>query len=340
MVRIPAAAVVSRRQRGLSLVEILISVALGVLLAGGTVSVYLASKRQFLFDDQMARLQENGRYATRLVGRELVHSGFYAGLVPALRPALATVGVDCASSGWALDSAVPLDLVNNHTGSGAPTTVASVSLTCVDGASVVPGSDLLALKRTAARASARQGGPAAGLTPSTVEGWYLKTVAGEAPAWEKHRATDFLGAAVLPVSEAYWEARAGVIFLRTYSQAPGDGTPALCMEVLAGDAMTVRCLVEGVEDMQVEFGVDDNRDGAPERYTSNPTEQQVALSRTARVYLLLRSLRQLPGHRDDLTYYLGEKEILPRADGFVRKVFSTTVRLRNSVELLAGSATP
>ncbi len=74
--------------------------ALGVLLAGGTISVYLSSQRQFMFEDQLARLQENGRYATRLLRREMALSGFYAGLPPMLRPGPVAIGADCNIAGW------------------------------------------------------------------------------------------------------------------------------------------------------------------------------------------------------------------------------------------------
>jgi hypothetical protein len=47
---------------------------------------------------------------------------------------------------------------------------------------------------------------------------------------------------------------------------------------------------------------------------------------------LLRSILEIAGYRDDKTYALGQKEVAARRDGFLRRVFSTTVHLRNRIE--------
>ena len=69
----------ARCQRGLTLVELLVAMALGVILSGGVVAAYLGSKRHYVYEDQVARVQENGRYALQLLRRELAMAGFYGG---------------------------------------------------------------------------------------------------------------------------------------------------------------------------------------------------------------------------------------------------------------------
>ena len=44
--------------RGLSLLELLIAMLLGLLLSAGMVSVFLASKQNYYYEEQLARLQE------------------------------------------------------------------------------------------------------------------------------------------------------------------------------------------------------------------------------------------------------------------------------------------
>ena len=64
---------------------------------------------------------------------------------------------------------------------------------------------------------------------------------------------------------ADWEYRPSIYFIRNYSNAPGDGIPALCKKVLTGvgPSMTSECIAAGIEDLQIEYGIDLNDDGNP-----------------------------------------------------------------------------
>ena len=104
------------------------------------------------------------------------------------------------------------------------------------------------------------------------------------------------------------------------------------METLAGDAMTSRCLVEGVENMQLEFGIDTDADGVPNQYKSAPTGDEMRHAVAAKIHLILRSISKIPGHQDDKTYTLGQKILTAKHDPYLRRVFSTTVLLRNRIE--------
>jgi type IV pilus assembly protein PilW len=210
-------------------------------------------------------------------------------------------------------------------------TLHQVELRCLDHSAIAPDSDLIAIKRTAAEASLLRGVPASTLTSSTVESWYLRLLYGIAPQWEKLRPLDLRDASYGLPSLSYWEAIIRVFFIRTYSTQSGDNIPGLCMEALAGDEMTARCLVEGVENLQVEFGIDTDDDGTPNQYIAAPTEEEMGNAVTARVYLLLRSIGTLPGYQDHKTYHLGQKVLPAEHDGYLRRVVSSTVVLRNQI---------
>lgn len=70
------------RQRGLSLVELLIAMALGLLLLAGVIQVVLSSKRSYQNSVALAELQENGRFALEAIAQDLRHAGF-TGACPA-----------------------------------------------------------------------------------------------------------------------------------------------------------------------------------------------------------------------------------------------------------------
>lgn len=320
--------------RGVTLVELMVSMLLGIVLSGGMVSAYLTAKRSHYYEDQMARIQENGRYAMRLLSRELSMTGFRGGvpLLTAVPPG--TVRGDCTDRDWVLDTTNPLELVSNHAGGSAVVTSHHTVLICLDGTSIVPNTDLIALKRTAAQASLRDGIPALNLTVSPTENWYLQVMSGREPTWEKLSANDLLDSSRALRSLSYWKAVTRIFFVRRYSEASQKSAeiPSLCMKTLAGDAMTSRCLVEGVEDMQFEFGIDRDGDGIPNQYTDAPAKIDMLHVVTVRVYLLLRSILPVTGYRDEKVYALGRKLLPARRDAYLRRTFSSTIWLRNRVE--------
>jgi len=76
---------VARTLRGVSLVELLVAITLGVLLTAGMVQLFNTSKITFRTNDAVARVQENGRFALEILKRELREAGtlgFCAGQVP------------------------------------------------------------------------------------------------------------------------------------------------------------------------------------------------------------------------------------------------------------------
>lgn len=64
-----------KRQAGLSLVEIMISLALGLMVLLAIGSVYVGSRQTYRVQEDNARLQEAGRYALEVIGRSIRQSG-------------------------------------------------------------------------------------------------------------------------------------------------------------------------------------------------------------------------------------------------------------------------
>lgn len=316
-------------EHGLSLVELLVALLLGVFLSAVMVTAYLGAKRSHFHDEQAARIQENGRYALRLLSRELGMAGFYAGLLSTGELAPVSVDTDCSNQRWALDAKRPLELVNNYVAGDDPITVDLAAFSCLTNEDVRSTTDLLAIKRTATEASLLRGVAAAALTRSTQQKWYLRLRGGHHPAWEKLRPVDLFDPARINSTQSYWRAVSNIFFIRNFSEEEGDGIPSLCMETLAGLAMTVRCLVQGVENMQLEFGIDTDNDGVANQYKASPAVAELDHAVTAKIFLLLRSVNPIAGHRDDRSYYLGKQVVPVIGDGYLRRVFSTTVRLSN-----------
>jgi type IV pilus assembly protein PilW len=63
-------------QRGFSLVEIMIAITLGIILLGGAIQIYLSSKNGYRLQEGIAGMQENGRYAIRVLRENILKAGY------------------------------------------------------------------------------------------------------------------------------------------------------------------------------------------------------------------------------------------------------------------------
>tara|TARA_R110001592_G_scaffold52511_7_gene160663 strand:+ start:1314 stop:2336 length:1023 start_codon:yes stop_codon:yes gene_type:complete len=63
-------------QRGLSLIELMIAMVLGLLLMSGVVSIFLSAKQGYVNQDATSQLQENARFALEMMTREIRMVGY------------------------------------------------------------------------------------------------------------------------------------------------------------------------------------------------------------------------------------------------------------------------
>ncbi len=63
------------RQAGLSLVELLVALALGLMLTAGIIQLFVGSKQTYRFEEALSRLQENGRFAIETLNRDVRMAG-------------------------------------------------------------------------------------------------------------------------------------------------------------------------------------------------------------------------------------------------------------------------
>lgn len=64
------------RQRGVSLIELMVSITIGLILIAGVLSIFFSSKVTYFTNEKTARLQENGRVALDLVVHDIRSSGY------------------------------------------------------------------------------------------------------------------------------------------------------------------------------------------------------------------------------------------------------------------------
>lgn len=69
-------------QRGVSLVEIMVALALGLILVLGVVQLFTSSKQTYRVQEAAAKLQEDGRYILTRMSQELRMAGMFGCLTP------------------------------------------------------------------------------------------------------------------------------------------------------------------------------------------------------------------------------------------------------------------
>jgi len=65
-----------QHQQGFSLVEIMVAMTLGLVLLGGTITLYASSKNSYRLQENIAGMQENARFAIHALRRDVEMAGF------------------------------------------------------------------------------------------------------------------------------------------------------------------------------------------------------------------------------------------------------------------------
>jgi type IV pilus assembly protein PilW len=104
-------------------------------------------------------------------------------------------------------------------------------------------------------------------------------------------------------------------------------------EFINGTGMgNVTSLVDGIENLQLDYGIDTDNDGNADSYTGDPTSvSNWSNVVTVKINLLARNVDASPGYKDTKTYYLGQSagNVGPFNDNIRRHVYTTLVRINN-----------
>ncbi|MDB5821691.1 MAG: pilus assembly protein PilW [Herminiimonas sp.] len=349
------------RQRGLSLIELMISIAIGLILLAGVTALIVQQCSARTELDKASRQIENGRYATQVLREAIEHAGYY-GEFSSLPAAPAAMPDACATSIANLDAGMPLHLQ----GFDSPATVPAPLSTCLANANHVPGTDVLVVRRAdtgttpAASAVANQvylqTTQAAQIPPVTQTGYVIGTTATSPSVFTMLQKD---GATLADLRKYHVE----IYFVSPCSSPSGAGTPATCtstddngrpiptlkrLELIngaAGPAFNLLPLVEGIENLQFDYGLDTDGDGSPDSYTTGTHSAGSTAMAAAdwanvmavRINILARSNDPTPGYNDTKSYTLsgpgtldGVAAAVSPAPTYRHHVFSEVVRAINA----------
>ncbi|MCP4390000.1 MAG: hypothetical protein GY802_17030 [Gammaproteobacteria bacterium] len=320
------------KQLGISLVEILVALVISVFLLAGIVQVYTGNKAAFSFTNALAEIQENGRFALDTMSQDLRLAGEW-GCIEFDSTDTDNINNTIAAAKGGAYVAQYHDFVGEEAiegTDGATDTIivrggrpgqanvenpfeiaASADLVVTKGGDF--GQDDIIL---VARCGAND-------LLIDAEADILEVVSNTSESITKNRL-------VLDGNKSQvFEKDAMVIELQTVTYSIGAGVrgPALFRQVF--DQAPVE-LVEGVEDMQIRYGIDDDGDGFANVYlpASNALDYEQVVS--VRVQLLVRSLDDFVTE-DAQTYTFNAAPPVTPADRRIRQVFGTTIALRNRI---------
>lgn len=314
-------------QAGFSVIELMVSLGLSMILAVAVVTVFVNNSHSFNQDENVSRMQDDARHALREIAFEISMAGHYAELlVPAgVQPdASLTIGTDCGPAGqlnWmyrtvqpGTDTSLSITAVDNANGGSA-----AAAHSCFAAGEVADGSDIISIKRVAGASAGVLRNDAVYLRTNGTQGLLYSAPMPGAPS------------VVVPAPNADWEYRPSIYYIRQYANAPGDGIPTLCKKVLRGatPGMRTECLATGIENLQIEYGVDTSENGQPNVYVTDPTLAEIQNVVSARIFLLARTTDIDTKYTNSKTISISNSPDYSPNDSFHRRVFSTNVAIQN-----------
>ena len=292
-----------QRQNGLSLVELLVSLAIGVVLIGGALSVYISGRSTYTLNETIARMQENAAFALKYIeqdGRQAGLWGTHNQTASVARrassnPLTATAG-EC-SPNWAIDLDSPLE-GHDNTNDG----LACFAEYSTD--SGVPPTDILTIRRVDPQPVAT----------ADLQAGRLYIRSSVTPNGEL-----FVGAAE-PTGFAP-NARNYPLQVHSYYVSPtsladrdNQSVPSLRrLELINGPAMRDTEVITGVENFHIQFGIRDADApvGGATAYVRadspllDPGANNIIVA--VRVWVLVRSDEPEAGYEDNATYAMGDE---------------------------------
>jgi type IV pilus assembly protein PilW len=357
-------------QRGVTLIELMIAITIGLLMLTVLAVLFQESTRSHKALSEASQQIENGRYAIQLLSDDLHLAGFY-GRFSSLAAAPATSPDPCAvSTTTTLYDALPLHIQGfNAANFTSRPSLASAPLCAaiLTNANLQPGSDIVVIRRTDTTQLTGtpilndiylQANPTAAeiqVGVATAVGTTLKAngylASGASAADTAHTSLVNKDGTAAPIRKyhvhVYFVAPCSVPSNGSTTctgSADDGGSPVPTLKRLelssSGGAtvMSIDSLVEGIEMMKVDYGVDttgsltSGRDGTPDgNYLRIPASLPADWADVmgVNVFLLSRNIRQSANTADTKTYNMGLAGGYTPGGSFKRHVYSTTVRLTN-----------
>ncbi|MDE2204725.1 MAG: PilW family protein [Burkholderiaceae bacterium] len=336
------------RQRGLSLVELMIAMTLGLLLLVALGSLYVSTSQSRVQLANSATQIENGRYALDVISHEVALGGYFGDSNLIGAAAWSAPNLCAAATNMLGFSNSPATVPVAIYGYAYGTNPAAPCLS-----NVVPNSEILVVRRVSTTS----------VTPTTMN-------VGQAYMQDSFCTTDtspFIfssgPAATFTLNDKSCntlaelrQASVRIFYLATCDRCSngGDGIPTLKVAELAGGVLQPTSIAQGIEDIHFSYGVDMDGNGSADCYVSDPGVDNSGLCTTVggynwttssltnwsnvtavRINVLARTLSPSAGWKDSRSYDLGRGTpsnpvlSVPTYDSYKRHVYAEVARVVN-----------
>lgn len=330
--------IATHRAGGFSLVELMISLAVGLMVMAAIATTFSTTSRVRSEIERTSRQLENGRYAIELLSEDIRLAGYYGELDVGTVASPTALLDPCSTTVADWRASIPVHLQGYPSGIAVPT--------CVTG--VRDGSDMVVVRRARTCAAG-----VAGCAAATTGAPYLQVslCATEAPTTPYTLGLQGTAAFALTLRDCATAAPKRQYMVQIYfvsnDNGAGTSSPTLKRMELSGTGFTEVPLVDGIEMVRVSYGVDFTGDGVPDAYTTDPanfTAEACATCTpvsnwmnvvTAQIHVLARNTEVSPGYVDRKTYGMGRDDtgaelvVGPFNDAYRRHVYSNVVRIEN-----------
>jgi len=322
---------------GFSLVELMVSMTIGLMLLATLLVVFANASATRDELERTSRQIENGRYAVELLSDDLRVAGYYGEVTVAELAAPAELPDPCSTVATEWAAAMPIHIQGYNGGAGAPP--------CIP-AGIKANTDILVVRRVKTCAAG-----VASCEPATTGKPYVQ--ASQCNTETIQHIVGTLGTTAFTLRRkdcttpgALRQYLVNVYYISATNFA-GQNIPTLMRLELTGSTIAQVPLVEGIEEFNVEYGIDSDGDGQPDAYIADPTTYTYAGCIecravdnwanvvTAKLHVLARSPEPSPGHIDTKTYTLGHDDagnaitVGPKKDGYRRHLYTAMVRIVN-----------
>lgn len=330
------------RQRGMTLVEIMVSLAIGVIVVGAAIQVLVGSKQNYRMIESMSRIQEDARYimdmmavdirmtGTRICGETNGTANMLTGAAGGNEYDIFNTVLQGFENG-AGASGMP--------GSGVGSLVANTDVLRIKNVDTqsqyfITAHDTASSKMTLSAApDFTPGEIAIACDPDFSAAFQVTSLAGTndihhaAGGVTPGNTASGFGYEFPPIAQVF---KANTI--QYYIGVGSDGaTPALyraALEVSGGAlGFNERELIPGVENLQISFGEDTNGDGVVDAYRAGGSVASWDAVLSVRINLVFRS--QDDNVVDASQSYVFEGNTITPTDRYLRRVFSSTIGIRN-----------
>jgi type IV pilus assembly protein PilW len=323
----------NKNQQGFSLLEIILSLSVGLIIFAGIMSVFIGMRTTTQVTSSLGVLQENGRFALSVITEDLMRQNFWGDLASPLSssnsiannlPAMPATN-DCNGVGIN-NSSFPQVLGHFRTLWGK-TAKSKNPINCVDDARV--GSDILQLKRVLAQPLA----PLSDGSPDNPDNnsYWLNSNMSSGIIFPGTIATPFVNNSQL------WQYQHHIYYVRDETQ--GDITvPVLMQGTLRNSGvslMNFQPLIEGIEVIRFMYGVDTDSDRVVNAYISASQMTEDYWNNTnatilaVKIYILARDILPDKKYQNTKRYFMGDLQIVSN-DNYRRLLLMSTVTLHNS----------